>query len=47
MTDNFAYTNNSKIINYKYSGDPNALNSFVTAIELANESTTNAQQPIG
>lgn len=45
MADQFAYLNNiSKIINYKYAGDPNALSGFVTAIELANSITEEDKQ---
>lgn len=44
---NFEYLGNvGKIIKDTYSGDPAALNAFITAIELANTATTDAQQPM-
>lgn len=45
--ENYTYIGNiSKIISFKYSGDSNALNSFISAIELADTATTDEQQPI-
>lgn len=47
MGEQSTYVNNiSRILNYKYSGDPNALQSFITAIELADTLSTEEQQPI-
>lgn len=41
----FAYiTSISRIISYTYKGDPNGLNAFIAALELADAASTNEQQ---
>lgn len=44
-TEKFQYLSSiSKIVSSTYKGDPNGLNAFVTALELADSSSTEAQQ---
>lgn len=46
FVDPFVYIGNlSRVLKDNYDGDPNALDSFITAIEMADSASTAEQQP--